>query len=674
MLRPVEMSRVVVAGSKDVMEPVVEKLHELGLLHIVNYSGNDKSFQMGRTMVKGREFSESLIKLRSIERYLDIKSKAPDVTFSESDIVSKMGNLLESVGDEVTSTFERITAIETEVKSEQDQIAAMRPLSVLPLSLDLYYGYDSLSVFVGSVITPVDADVARVSPKSEVFSGSSKNATVVAVFAPLEKASDVSTVLAEHGFTDISVPRLSGTPNEAIATLESDTKRLMGEKDLLQKRLKGLNKQYEDQILATDEYLLMQTQKTDAPLRFATTDNAFVVDGWIPTTQYEALKGELDRAAAGKVHVEKLSASEAETQVEAGEDIPTKMNNPGIVKPYELITRLFAIPEYKEYDPTLLIFVFFPIFFGMILGDVGYGIMILIVLAALKKKFRTEGWQQLINIVVIASIWSIIFGIFFGEIFGPLGLWGYTFGNLPHEEILALEHSGMFFGEGVFGSLGRLGPLGMFPMYRLASNAVLLLIGVSLFIGVLHCGIGSVLGVKTELNYGEKKHAYFERLPVLIFQVAFTLLLLGLILGIMPLQIVSGIALVIAIAMMIMGPEGVMGATHLPFFVSNLISYLRLLAIGLASVGVAFAANKLAFQVIMPMLSGGSGSPSTVAFIVGVVVLLLVHFINLLLGILSPFMHPLRLHYVEMFTKFYSQHGGGVEYSPFGHVRRYLKV
>jgi V/A-type H+-transporting ATPase subunit I len=129
--------------------------------------------------------------------------------------------------------------------------------------------------------------------------------------------------------------------------------------------------------------------------------------------------------------------------------------------------------------------------------------------------------------------------------------------------------------------------------------------------------------------------------------------------------------------MMVMGPEGPMGMAHVPFYVSNLISYLRLLAIGLASVGLAFAANQLAFYVIMPMLSGGahdSANFSFIAIVVGLAVLVLVHFINMLLGILSPFMHPLRLHYVEMFTKFYSAHGGGVEYAPFGHVRRFLKV
>jgi len=677
MLRPVKMSRVVVAGSKDVIAPVIEKLHELRLLHIVNYTGTQADLEMGKPIGKAKEFSEDLIKLRSIARHLDIKSKAPEVTYPESQVLSSKDNLLNNVGADVTATFERITAIDAEVKTKQDQITALRPLTALPLSLESYYGYESLAVFVGTVASAADADVAKVAPVNDIYSGSAKKATLTAVFVPADKAADASSVLAEHGFTEISVPRLEGNPDSAIATLEAGVKNLEGEKAPLQKKLADLRKQYEDLILATDEYLSIETSKTEAPLRFAETANAFVIDGWVPSDQFGKLKDELEGAAGGRLEVQLLEEKEAEGLVEHGEDVPTKIENPSLAKPYELITRLFAIPEYKEFDPTLLIFVFFPIMYGMILGDVGYGIMILLILLGLKKKFRTDGWQTLINIVIIASIWTIIFGFVFGEIFGPLGLWSKVFGNLPHEQILHLEETGAFFGEGVFGPLGRIGPLGIFPLYRLATNAVLLLIGTSIFIGVLHTGIGSLLGIKNELNYGEKKHAYFERLPVLLFQFFFALLILGLVMGQMFLVYISGLIILVAIVMMVMGPEGALGVTHLPFYVSNLISYLRLLAIGLASVGLAFAGNQLAFYVIMPMLSGGatdSAEFSMVAIVVGVIVLTVVHFINLLLGILSPFMHALRLHYVEMFTKFYSQHGGGVEYSPFGHVRRYLKA
>ena len=647
------------------------------MLHIVNYNGNQPEFELGKPIGKAKEYSEDLIKLRSATRYLDIKNKAPDKTYPESQVLSEMDNLLNNVGAEVTATFERITAIEAEVKSKQDQIKALTPLSVLPLPLDAYYGYDSLATFVGTAATPVDADVARVSPVNEVFTGTAKNATLVAIFVPADKAGEVSAVLSEHGFSETSVPKLEGNVDAAIATLEGGIKSLEGELAPLQKKLADMKKQYEDLMLATDEYLSMQTRKTEAPLRFAETANAFVIDGYVPSDQFSRLKSELESAAGGRLEVQLIADKEADDLVEKGEDVPTKMDNPSLARPYELVTRLFAIPEYKEFDPSLLIFVFFPIMFGMILGDVGYGVMTFLVLVLLKKRFRTEGWQQLINIVMIGSVWSIIFGVFYGEIFGPLGLWGRIMGQLPEAELEHLKSVGLYFGEGVYGSLGRLGPLGIFPMDRLASNAVLLLIGTSIFIGVIHCSVGSILGILTELNYGEKKHAYFERLPVMLFQVFFAIALLGLVMGQMIMVYLGAVVIVVSIVMMVMGPEGAMGLAHVPSYVSNLISYLRILAIGLASVGLAYAANQLAFYVIMPMLSGGakdSAEFTIPAIIVGVLVLLVVHFINFLLGILSPFMHPLRLHYVEMFTKFYSAHGGGVEYSPFGHVRRFLKA
>ncbi len=647
------------------------------MLHIVNYNGNQPEFELGKPIGKAKEYSEDLIKLRSATRYLDIKNKAPEKTYPESQVLSEMDNLLNNVGAEVTATFERITAIEAEVKSKQDQMKSLTPLSVLPLPLDAYYGYDSLATFVGTAATPVDADVAKVSPVNEIYTGTAKNATLVAIFVPADKAGDVSAVLSEHGFSEMSVPKLEGNVDSAIATLEGSIKSLEGEMAPLQKKLTDMKKQYEDLMLATDEYLSMQTRKTEAPLRFAETANAFVIDGYVPNDQFSRLKSELESAAGGRLEVQLIADKEADDLVEKGEDIPTQMDNPSLVKPYELITKLFAIPEYREFDPSLLIFVFFPIMFGMILGDIGYGVMSLLVLIMLKKRFRTEGWQQLINIVMIASVWTIIFGIFFGEIFGPLGLWGRMMGMLSEHELELVKEAGLYFGEGVYGSLGRLGPLGIFPMDRLATNAVLLLIGTSIFIGVIHCSVGSILGILTELNYGEKKHAYFERLPVMLFQVFFAIALLGLVMGQMIMVYLGAVVIVVSIVMMVMGPEGAMGLAHVPSYVSNLISYLRLLAIGLASVGLAYAANQLAFYVIMPMLSGGATNSAEFtipAIIVGLLVLLVVHFINFLLGILSPFMHPLRLHYVEMFTKFYSAHGGGVEYSPFGHVRRFLKA
>ena len=230
------------------------------MLHIVNYNGNQPEFGIGKPIGKAKEYSEDLIKLRSITRYLDLKNKAPDKTFPESQILSEMDNLLNNVGADVIATYERITAIEAEVKSKQDTIRSLTPLAVLPLPLESYHGYDSLATFVGTVATPIDADVARVSPVNEIYSGSAKNATQVAVFVPAEKASEVSAVLSEHGFSETSVPKLEGSVDSAIASLEGGIKTLEAEKAPLQKKLADIKKQNEDLMLGTDEYLSMQTQ------------------------------------------------------------------------------------------------------------------------------------------------------------------------------------------------------------------------------------------------------------------------------------------------------------------------------------------------------------------------------------------------------------------------------
>jgi hypothetical protein len=124
-------------------------------------------------------------------------------------------------------------------------------------------------------------------------------------------------------------------------------------------------------------------------------------------------------------------------------------------------------------------------------------------------------------------------------------------GHLPEHELELAKEAGLYFGEGVFGALGRLGPLGIFPLDRLATNAVLLLIGTSIFIGVIHCSVGSILGIKTELNYGEKKHAYFERLPVMLFQVFFSIALLGLVMGQSILTYLGIIVVVISVVMLL---------------------------------------------------------------------------------------------------------------------------
>ncbi|HII07085.1 MAG TPA: V-type ATP synthase subunit I, partial [Methanotrichaceae archaeon] len=202
---------------------------------------------MGKPVGKASEYAEQLIKLRSIERYLDIEDKMPDKQFPESQVLSQIDGILDNVGDDVIATAERIAEIENDIKIKQDQAKSLKPLAGLPIDLELLYGYESLAAFVGNVASPVEADVSKASYVNEVFTASSGGSNAVAVFVPVDKAGDVSAALAEHGFSEMSVPRgLTGSIAGAISTLESDAKRLESEKEPLQKKLKDVRAQNED--------------------------------------------------------------------------------------------------------------------------------------------------------------------------------------------------------------------------------------------------------------------------------------------------------------------------------------------------------------------------------------------------------------------------------------------
>ncbi|MFQ6062507.1 MAG: V-type ATP synthase subunit I, partial [Methanosarcinales archaeon] len=429
----------------------------------------------------------------------------------------------------------------------------------------------------------------------------------------------------------------SGNAREHLTEISNSKTKLKEKVDEIKNELENIKKKYADFILASDEYLSIETQKAEAPLKFATSENAFIAEGWIPSDQYAKMENNLKKEAQDHIYITKLKE-------ETEKNVPSALHNPGPTRSFELITNMFAIPEYKEFDPTMLIAIAFPVFYGFMLGDIGYGALTLALVLALKMKFKTEGWQALLNIIGMSSIFSIFFGFCYGEIFGEK-LWVALFGH------------------------GYYTLFGIFPLAnRFESDWVQTLLIVSILIGLVHINLGFILGFINEKKVHGLKFAVLEKISWMVLEVGGFMAFLALV-GILPpytLYLGGGI-LVVSLVMLSMSEEGPMAVTHIPFLLSNIISYLRLLAIGLASVGVAMAVNKLAIDTLIPMIGGMMGT------IAGLLVLVIGHTINFLLGILAPFMHSLRLHYVEFFTKFYSQHGGGIEYKPFGYIRKYLE-
>jgi len=172
--------------------------------------------------------------------------------------------------------------------------------------------------------------------------------------------------------------------------------------------LASIKAEYSEFITAADEYLSIETQRAEAPLRFATSLNAFIIDGWVPSDKYDDLESKLKDGTRGQAFITKLTEEVNE------EDIPVELENPGPAKPFELLIDTFATPNTGD-RPASVIFITFPLFYGIMLGDVGYGIIVAALSLYIMNKFKTGALNSLGMILLYSGVLSILFGIIFGE-------------------------------------------------------------------------------------------------------------------------------------------------------------------------------------------------------------------------------------------------------------------
>ncbi|MFZ3059936.1 MAG: V-type ATP synthase subunit I [Candidatus Methanoperedens sp.] len=656
MLKPTKMTRVMIAGTKDLMEPAISTLHRLNVLHISDYSEENEDFKIGRPLKNASRLSEYLLSLRAISNQLGIKEKEPALKQSSGELPSRIDEKIGELQKQVSSRFDELRSIEFKIKEKEDLVSSIKPFFGLPLSLDDYEGYETLKVFTGFIDADIEPNISRITDKYELITGEHEKRKIFALFVPVAFADDVQKLLQEErSYVEFKVPDLKGNPPVLLDELTKEIAILKEKHASIKSELENIKKEYSEFIMAADEYLSVETQKAEAPLRFATSPNAFIIDGWVPSRKYDEIESELQKSTGGLVYLTRLEEEAKE------EEIPIELENPGPAKPFELLINTFATPKYGEIDPASLVFITFPLFYAIMLGDVGYGILIAGIAVVIKNKFKSGGLNALALILFLSAVLSILLGVIYGEFFG--------FPLFNVEVKGEMEH----------GLLGIAGPAiaGIhIPVHRFESVQSLLLI--TLVIGIVHIFLGLVLGFRNITIEHGLKHAIYEKgswMMILLGGVAAIAKLMPALMSKLPVQsndpvFVGGVGVaVIGIILLIKG-EGFISIMEIPTLLSNVLSYARILAIGLSSAGIALAVNTLSMKLfIRPdgvLLGGGIGLA-----LVGVLILLIGHLINLLLGILGPGLHSLRLQYVEFFTKFYE--GGGNKYVPFGYNRKYTE-
>ena len=273
--------------------------------------------------------------------------------------------------------------------------------------MNLYHGYKRFTTIAGYVSREV---ILNVPHEMHLSKGKEKNFLVV-IF-PTEQKSEVDKALAG---SRVPAGSCSGRVRVARGRIEFYS----GEIAALNKEIQEINKQLEDVkqkhaafLVACEELLKAEVDQTEAPLRFATTKQTFVAEGWVPTDKVAAVTNSLVYVTDGKVFVTVVP-----TDLEH-DSVPVEYNNPDFAKPTQVLMDVYSRPKYTEVDPTLMISIVFPLFFGLILGDVGYGLILLVMAYGLRKFLKGEDGRQLLDVLRNASISSIFFGIIFSEFLG----------------------------------------------------------------------------------------------------------------------------------------------------------------------------------------------------------------------------------------------------------------
>ncbi|WP_238386863.1 V-type ATP synthase subunit I [Natrialba swarupiae] len=761
MLRPEQMSKVSMAGSKGVMPTVIETIHELNLVHLSDYDGSWEGFDNGNPIEGADDASEKLVTVRALESTLDISGEET----AAGTVDDNWEQRLEEIRTRVNELDDQHSEAREELRLVEEKIDRVDPFAELGIDPDLLSGYDSVDVLVGEGSYAEVESALEAADEIRAYEILTGGDVVAIVAAPAEGESTdglVDDALVGIEFTRHPVPETEQSPEEYVRELTDEKRDLEDELDRIDADLEEIELDDGGFLVRLEEELSIEVQRAEAPLQFATTDNAFIAEGWIPASEYDRFVDAVTDAVGDSVEIEQLEVAEyeehehgAEAHTGSGgdgdggnddaddaeasqparqkaatdggttgaagaagssgavtmdEDPPVILDNLTPAKPFELLVKMVSQPKYSELDPTLLVFLTYPFAFGFMIGDIGYGILYMLMGYGCWKYFDSDAGKALGTIGIWAGAFTVVFGYLYDDIFG-IHMADVGLGFLP-----------------LAGSLSK----GL----QLSEWALLWII-LSILFGIIHLNIGLILGFVNDLSHGLKA-AVYERLSwilamnglfIWIFShgdagsiehgiaalpadLAFSETKPEFLVGTGPDAVlyeflgfaglpeivgILGIAMFLVGSVMVGVGEGIAGVFEIPAWAfGHVLSYLRMVAVLLAKGGMAFAVNLLVFGAYeteagytyfnypglhITEISGyeyGELSPefvglvhagdgilvSAIAIIAAIVVFVLGHILVLLLGITAAGIQMLRLEYVEFFQKFYQ--GGGEEYEPFG--------
>ncbi|WP_278529793.1 V-type ATP synthase subunit I [Enterococcus asini] len=463
---------------------------------------------------------------------------------------------------------------------------------------------------------------------SEYISNDQKE-TAFALLYLRKETPNVLELMQDFGARSETKP-YPGQPKEILQQAKADLSQLAQErKELAQ--LIGEKKAQVYHLQQAEEVLLAQNQRELAQAGIVESQYLAVIRGWIGADEVPILKRVLAQAFPNEQVY--LSLDDPTAEEIAANKTPTKLKNNPVVQPFEMLTEMYSIPKYDEIDPTPWMMPFYLVFFGMMVADFGYGLLMLVATTVgLKALTLPKGTQRFLKLFQYLSVSTIVWGLIYGSSFGvemPVYLLS------PSKDFMAIFGLSMVFGGiQIFTGLFLAGKENMRKKdYVAAVNQGFSWQGI--LAGILIAALGAMVVKSQALTMIGAILAIISALAVLLTSV------LG------AKSKVGGF---------FMGLYDLYGITS---YIGDFVSYSRLMALGISGGSIAAAFNMLVGYM-----------PPAARFTVGIVLIVVLQGLNIFLSLLSAYVHAARLQYVEFFGKFYT--GGGRAFRPLKPAEKYM--